>query len=205
MKFRSAPASGISARKGNRENHASVRINAVRTAVLDSGDYVGPSILDSSSAVERSPVKRVVGGSNPPSPATIEDACSKNAATMDSRTSPLKGAVGTDAKNAGPRRFLGGAERSSGRASNTSAGNASVAGTTSQSGLSISITERTSRFASGMATAGAGKTRNESSISAIYSVPTATGSCITRSTINEDVAGSKPACPAIPLHHRACD
>jgi hypothetical protein len=44
MNIRSAPASGISARKGNRENHASMRTNAVRTAVLDSGDYVGPSL-----------------------------------------------------------------------------------------------------------------------------------------------------------------
>lgn len=45
MKHRSAPASSISARKGDRENYASMRTNAVRTAVLDSGDYVGPSIL----------------------------------------------------------------------------------------------------------------------------------------------------------------
>lgn len=44
MRTQVGPGLWLSARKGYEDRYASVRTNAVRTAVLDSGDYVGPSI-----------------------------------------------------------------------------------------------------------------------------------------------------------------
>lgn len=48
MKHGSAPASEVA-----KLPYASVRINAVRTAVLDSGGYVGPSIFHEGQANEQ--------------------------------------------------------------------------------------------------------------------------------------------------------
>lgn len=176
----------------DRIKDARERVEMLLVAVL-----AAEQSLESSSAVEQSPVKRSVGGSNPPSSAnSIEDPCSESVAITGQPHSHLRRAAPIAAENADRRPSLDGAERLNKKASSILAANVSAADMTDRYGLSISTTEKTSCLGAATATPGAGKSRSENSISATSSAPTATESYITTNVTNEHVAGSIPASPA---------